>query len=534
MKEISLSSTPFHATLYPSGGLLTRMAETEVESGRFRIIIKELSDSFNEDSLRVKTQGTTMLTLLDFRIQKEEVKYKVSKEKMKPIREQITALEKEIAKTEFEILGLGEELESLQRLSAFTNQKQSLKLFQGEANPASWHENLGFIRERSRSIRNERFELELEKAELEKKKADLEHSINQLTKPKDSVYRELILDFEGRDKGKLQIAVSYFLESNECSWKPVYEARTDSHEQEVSLSYFAQIRQSTGEKWDNIHLDLSTAQAQKSTDPPKLKPWRIIKDGADKYGKNSKPEGYNYKNDGEAVKGSVILSGFDGMMQEADVSKPLHGSTVTFHPQGGKTISGNGDKNKVLIMQKTFPSEFVYFSVPRLSEYVYPQCEVRNNSDYLLLAGEIRLFLDGTFIGKGQIEKAVPTSEKFLLSLGKDESVSAERILLRKEVDEKGLLFAKEYKITFEYLIRLKNTKQIDIKVKVWDQLPVAWDSKIKVENVNIKPVEYEGKDPERIPLGTIEWLEKLTAGEEKEFRFSFDLVYPKDMSIIY
>jgi uncharacterized protein (TIGR02231 family) len=154
------------------------------------------------------------------------------------------------------------------------------------------------------------------------------------------------------------------------------------------------------------------------------------------------------------------------------------------------------------------------------------------NSDALsLLAGEVNLFVEGDYIGKSSVDNVGP-GETFDLYLGADENVKVKREMIKKEIDK--TLFANidamNRKMTYIYKLTVENYKSRDIKVKLFESMPVAQDDRIKIKifDVSLEPTEKNWKDRQGIWL----WEFSLKPKEKKEILYSFIVDHPKNLPI--
>src|SRR4029077_16585412 len=68
--------------------------------------------------------------------------------------------------------------------------------------------------------------------------------------------------------GDVTLRLSY-LAAN-ATWQPLYDARLDTAAEKVSLSWMAQIRQTTGEDWKDVAVTLATTRPSAGIDLPGL------------------------------------------------------------------------------------------------------------------------------------------------------------------------------------------------------------------------------------------------------------------------
>ena len=93
-------------------------------------------------------------------------------------------------------------------------------------------------------------------------------------------------------------------------------------------------------------------------------------------------------------------------------------------------------------------------------------------------------------------------------------------------MESKGLLKSNN-KITYEYEIQVTNNRKTEESIRVYDQLPIAMNEKIKIELLN-PTIKEDEMDNER----KIEWHLKLKPGEKKILPFKYMVEFPKNQTV--
>lgn len=80
------------------------------------------------------------------------------------------------------------------------------------------------------------------------------------------------VDLEVAQAGPVRFELSYMVTG--AGWAPLYDLRldADSAKPEMAMSHAAQVRQSSGEDWENVTLTLSTARPTQVTQVPPKNP----------------------------------------------------------------------------------------------------------------------------------------------------------------------------------------------------------------------------------------------------------------------
>src|SRR5215467_11547064 len=114
-------------------------------------------------------------------------------------------------------------------------------------------------------------------------------------------------------------------------------------------------------------------------------------------------------------------------------------------------------------------SKFYHVSVPVLTSFVYREAEKSNSSDNDLLAGPITVYLDGRFVGRGEIP-TVSRGQTFVVGFGADPQLRARRELADKHDGVQG----GNRETRFEYRLIVENFADEVTRVRVLDRLPHA------------------------------------------------------------
>src|SRR3954469_12719396 len=104
------------------------------------------------------------------------------------------------------------------------------------------------------------------------------------------------------------------------------------------------------------------------------------------------------------------------------------------------------------IMQTDMESKFYHVAVPVLTSYVCREAELANASDKDLLAGPITVYLDGRFVGRGEIP-TVARGQSFVVGFGADPQLRARRELADKQDGVQG----GNRETKFEYRLVVEN-----------------------------------------------------------------------------
>ncbi len=526
----SVPSRVVKVTVYGDRALVTRRAEVSLFKGEATVLFGDLPAAVDPASVQVSGKGA--FTLRDVRV--------ASRQRTRDVSAQVTALENEKRGLEDRLSAVNDRIREAEaertfladmakRLTSNAGDSEALPL-----DPAAWTRMLDFHRQRNAAVndtvRTSRREAQALQAEIDRVNREI-RSLGSGTRLS-VTEAELVLDVPAPTKAVLE--VSYLVSGP--SWRPDYVLRADSESARLSVHYRALVRQNTGEGWEGAELSLSTARPQAGGSLPDLPPWYL-----DVYQPSPALREEAAKSRAPAAPSAAVRGAAESSMDLAfaepapemriDEARASTGATaVTFAIPGATTVASDNKDRTVTIAVLDLPVTFSYAAIPKLSPYAYFRCEVKNDSAYPILAGPSHIYVDGSYVADAGLE-AVPAGGSFKADLGIDEGIRVERKLLRKFDENTGAL-TKKSKTTWEYEIKVKNSKKREIVLEVSDQLPVSLNEQIVVKA--LAPAYSKDTDALRkIENETFVWTLRLAPGKEAVLPLSFSVEYPRGMPIL-
>ncbi|MCK4912349.1 MAG: DUF4139 domain-containing protein [Candidatus Omnitrophica bacterium] len=317
-----------------------------------------------------------------------------------------------------------------------------------------------------------------------------------------------------------------------ASWNPFYKINVPMELKDINLTMFSQLRQKSGEDWDNITLAVSNVTPTKGGVLPSLESW-ILDISRRAYRQKGRDLIYDMalpaasRMVGEGVDYEKALT--EAPQQEE--AKVIYAQTtklpLSFEyklPQ--KLTIQSQDKETILpIFSKTLKGNFFHYAAPQVSSLTSLACRITPDKE--LLAGALNVYFAGRFIGKTQIPEK-KAGEFFDINLGVDRDVKVEKKEIRDKIDE--TFFKKIQRQTvirdMVFKITAENLKSETITLKIIDVIPVSRTDRIEVKDVKInpKPTKENHNDVEGLNL----WKLRLAPGQKKEITIEFIITYPK------
>ncbi len=176
----------------------------------------------------------------------------------------------------------------------------------------------------------------------------------------------------------------------------------------------------------------------------------------------------------------------------------------------------------IRILQTALESRFYYVATPVLTSFVYREAELTNNSQEDLLAGPVTVYLDGRFVGRGEIG-TVARGQKFVVGFGADP-----QLRIKRELADKGdKVQGGNRELNFNYRLVIENYKTEAVTVRVMDRLPHS--DKSNEVRITMGEMSTElSKDAQYLrvdrPKGILRWDVPVPASSSGEKARTLDL----------
>ncbi|KAG6867698.1 hypothetical protein C0993_012166 [Termitomyces sp. T159_Od127] len=212
---------------------------------------------------------------------------------------------------------------------------------------------------------------------------------------------------------------------------------------------------------------------------------------------------------------------------------------VFFSITGKSTIPSDGVEHQVSVAILPFEAKISYVVIPRIE----PRCQVENSSEYRLLAGQVSVILDDSYVSKTSITD-VNTGEDFHCTLGNDPATKVTYSRTARTVkSDLGAFSEAQNSTTYTTVITIDNKHGFALSdVVVRDAVPTVDDKRARV--ILRKPEGLaDSKDGGDIALfdkdgqkfGIVAWEKQVDGkGGEKEGKFAWKAnVKAKDKVIL-
>lgn len=467
--ELDIETNVESVTIYHSGALVTRLANSQLKPGINELIFKNLSSKIVLNSLKISNKEVTILN--------KTIIKKLTTEEFNYLLDRKDALIKQMAlvETKFNEAGFVTKVEDLEKMTAFYSDH---------------------ILKSKKELR----EIESRISEA-KELADIE--LNN----EDAAILKLIISIEGNLKEPLKIQYV----CGGIGWSPAYEVLVgSSNDKTIEIKYLAKTMSQTGEDWNNVKINLSSSFPLESpTSLPKPNsPWLL--DGANY--NSTLQEKQNESQNTEQQK----IEKLEGVAyQEISIPSFLKLRTL----KETYSVKSNSTVFTFPIQTVKLPANFYYYGFPSLDPEVYLVAEVIDWDTLGLVDGVANISFGGNDVGKSVI-KFSEFKDTLLLPIGKDNSV----YMKRSEINDKNYFqistLGKRRVSTMAYQFELKNNNPFPIQFELVDQVPISQTKSAEVE------INKTSNGQVNNETGEIYWNIGLKPGQdvEKELIFTIEM----------
>ncbi|SEL71749.1 conserved hypothetical protein [Bosea lupini] len=535
--EIELASRIDSVTVYPDGAVVTRLGKASLLEGVSQIVLRGLPASVDPASIRVEAQGDGSFAIgaVDVRQVPGEARPALDQ----VLEGKIRVLQGEKAKLAGEISAIEAKRATIENFGKVGPDKLGEG---GKVLPVSdWPAVFDAIGTALVKVQGELLTLRNRISDLDAEIAALEKA-RPLAPRAGQPRRDVAIAVEAKAPVAADIAVSYRVAG--ASWLPVYEARLttgSANAAEIAFTRRAELRQRTGEDWNEVAVELSTTRSAQGTRAPELTPLRIaFYEPPVVYEERARLQ----RQDSERTARSPALAiapapvtpdqalgaaePKKAEVQTASVSAGAY--QASFKVPGRITVPQDGSSKAVVLTQGKVKPELSARATPELEEKAYLEASFNHEDEAPLLAGEVYLHRDGAYIGKGRLGQVAP-GDKVELGFGADDRLKVTRVPVRRRENDSGWLGSTRTDQR-EFKTVVKSLHAQPVKLTVTERVPFSENSAITVEllSQSTPPTEKQVGDKR----GVSAWSFELAPGAQKEIRLAYRIKYPGDREVIF
>lgn len=349
------------------------------------------------------------------------------------------------------------------------------------------------------------------------------------------IEKNVILSVYSSRDADAKITISYMIPRTD--WDMVYDFRASKDTGKLGISVYGDVYQKTGEDWNNITLQLSTGSPVNRPGTPVFNPWYLTLYSVSK----ESTRGY-MKSAAPAAQSAMMDEDQAEKKDEFKYSPPPEtkvaekGGYIELTLPLAQTIVSSDRRQKKFIKEYTLSSgkglQYSYEVYTWHSRDAFLTAEVTNTTDIPFLPGIAQVFIENEYYGLINIPYLVP-GKKESIPLGAETRVGAEKILVKKFEDSKGV-FGGKTRIVYNYQINIENNMKEAVDLTVQDIIPVSQNEKIEIEvsGQTVQPVPSEGDTDSKYKQGLRKYRVSLSPGQKKTISYDLSITYDKEMSI--
>lgn len=537
--ETELTSRIDRVTVFPDGAVVTRLGKADLMQGVSQIVLRGLPATIDPASIRVegKGDGSFSVGAVDVRVTPGDARPvldTVMEEKLKTLRDEKEKLSGQIAAIE-------SKRATIERFAQVGPDKLGPD---GKALPvADWPAVFEAIGTALVKVQDELRGTRSRLADTEAEIAALERARPQTSRP-GAPKRDIAIAVEAPQPVAAEFTVTYRVTG--ANWTPTYEARltTTGDKPEIALTRRAEIRQRSGEAWDDVALTLSTTRSTGGTRAPELTPMQVaffepsvVYESRARAGALAPAPMAPARAKAEA---EALADAQAKQSQRAVAPKPAEIQVATieagayqanFQVPGRATIPQDGSSKTVTLTQRKTDATLAARTVPELEQKAYLEAGFVHDEEAPLLAGRVALHRDGTYVGMGQFNLVAP-GDKVELGFGADDRIKVSFAPVKRRENDPSWLGQTRTDLR-EFRTVVKSLHAKPVKITVLERIPFSESSGITVETIAAQttpPTEKQVGDRR----GVAAWTFDLAPGAEKEIKLAYRIKWPGDRELSY
>lgn len=513
------------ATVYFNSAEISQTTSAILPKGTSEIVVKNVANYLNENTVQIGAPST--VTVLSVQFTNDYIsEYEIDEKNpaTKKVRDSIIWVQKEIAKTTIEKTSYTKTIELLDKNQQVSGVNSGL-------NVTEFIKLVDYYKLKRTELSNAITALNEKEKKLNEQLVRLNTKLEVNTKNEEKTSEgKLILQVMNEVAGNVDFDINYLTQN--ATWSPFYDLRADNVASPINMMYKANVVQNTGIDWKKVKLTLSSGNPNQNNQAPTVNPWFL------RYQRLQEVVvvGYGSKKARQRVAEESVKGDADAEMLAEAPAPILAKSSVSDYTQINENqlnvsfdidipydILSNGKSHSVALKEIKLPATYKYFAAPKVEKEAFLLAQITDYGKFNLLQGEANIIFEGMYVGKTQINPT-QTADTLSLSMGRDKKIAIKR---EKVADKSGTKFLSSKKEqTFTYDITVRNNKKEAVDLLLKDQYPLSSDKEIEIELLQSDGAAINTE------TGILTWQLSLKPNENKKFRISYKVRYPKDQVI--
>jgi len=487
-------------TAYRDKAMVTRVVQVTGATGLMELVVSDLPEHVIPATLAAEARGNSTVHSVTYRTRAVSGS---DRPEVRDLDNKIAAVRKQLKEIQAYEQLLQKKEGIITNLETFTASTEKTELQQGVLKFQELKQLTDYGLTKHQEYVKEGLDLQDRRTAAEKQLGLLERTRAEVTKSYSREQREALVHLTKDSPQPTTVTLRYLV--NNVSWSPQYNLRAAEARDSVRVEYNALVRQMSGEDWTGAQLTLSTAQPSFSAEPPLLEPLKVALGPVQMLEEQTVIELISSNVAQRASKQAALQQRqkvqadlnlhaaqeqfLELTQREAAIkagregARRVEGVSATYKLPQPVSLASRTDEQILQIATVELPCTFHHMAAPVLTDFVYEEAAATNTSSYVFLPGSYDSYLNGEFVGKGELE-LIAGGEDFKVGFGADPQVQVTKTLVSKSERTEGGNRVSE----FEYKLEIANFRDDDVRIKLMDRIPYSESSSIKVRLVETKP----------------------------------------------
>jgi uncharacterized protein (TIGR02231 family) len=506
--EITISAKPNKVTVYLQQALIQSQIKTTLPAGANTLIIENIASSI--DPATIQLAGLGDITILSTKYGQNFTSPAKNSAHLKLLNDSLTIYSDYLRVAQLNLdMHLGER-DLLKANYAVNNSTTG-------SSPEKVKAMADFYRNRMADINGLIFKTEKQINFIKQRQGKIQNQIKEFNEQRPSV-GQIQVNLLAASRTNASLELSYVAYG--AGWSPVYDIRAKDSKSQIALGYKAQVWQQSGIDWEQVQLQLSTANPAMGGNKPEMGTLWVDFYQQPVYYKR----GMQNKEANMDVQSSAAPS--PAMVQEEAVQTAANHTTVqenslavNFDISLPYTINHGGQAQTVDIQNHNLDGNFMYYAAPKLDNDAFLTAQISGWEKYNLLPGIAKVFFEGNYVGETYIN-AANTADTLKVGMGRDKKIIIKREKVADFTSKKTL--GQNIRESYGFKTTIRNTKKEAIVLLLEDQIPVSQNSDIEVLDKSLNG------GSENAETGKVIWQITLKPNETKIIDLKYTIKYPK------
>lgn len=528
--EIKAKSRIVEATVYPNRATVIREALVDVPTGAAVVLFRGLPANLLPDSLRVEGQAGTSVRFSAV-THRQETQTELIAPRERDLNQRIQELQDRRNAVAAQRQALAVQRAFLETIGQQAGQRVAEEVAELRLDPGQWSQAAEVLGQSMAEILSTDLAHQVALREMD-------HALQALKTELASLHTGLRgtmavrLPLEADAPARLTIRLHYQVPG--VSWRPVYDARLDTADAELSLVQYGAVRQNTGEDWEDVRLVLSTAQPQRGAGLPDLKPLWVDLYDPDKPGRERAMVSETARKSqvvGAMASADMVMESPSEQEEAGFVAAEIRtaGFVTEYVIPGRVDVPADGTESRLLCGAFATDNRLQVQIKPQISTEAFLVSRATLLGEAPLLSGPASLFRDGAYIGQIQMPLLRPGQSRDI-GFGIDDRIAVTRNILKDERSDPTLL-VREHQLQRHLATTIANQGRQDVEIVILETVPAPRHDRIKLDILRSETTQGHAQDADDVP-GLLRWTVNLAPGNESRITLGWKLTWPRDQEL--